>query len=145
MLYTAAQLRGAFAETFLREPGRTLLPLDLLQKKARVRLQITRELKLIKFAGTGLGKLGATAQVVHGGLPYDVPQAWSKALHNLSNGPAKNSYDGIAYNARHDDEAICYALFEHVKDFVVEESRDKELDRDWFWEVADLYGAGIPP
>lgn len=47
VLYTAAQLRGAFAETFLREPGRTLLPLDLIHQKARVRLQITRELKLI--------------------------------------------------------------------------------------------------
>lgn len=28
VLYVAQQLRGAFAETFLREPGRTLLPID---------------------------------------------------------------------------------------------------------------------
>jgi len=33
-----------------------------------------------KLAGPGLAILGATAEVVHGGLPYDDPQAWSKAL-----------------------------------------------------------------
>lgn len=82
---------------------------------------------------------------MHGGDPYDVPQAWSKALHDLSSGRDKISYDGIAYNARHDDEAICYALFEHVKNFAVEVSRDKELDRDWFWQVAELYNVGISP
>ena len=33
VLYAAADLRGAFAETFLRTPGRTLLPLDLIRRK----------------------------------------------------------------------------------------------------------------
>ena len=36
VLYAAADLNGAFAETFLRTPGRTLLPLDLIQRKSRV-------------------------------------------------------------------------------------------------------------
>jgi hypothetical protein len=97
VLYAAEQLQGAFAETFLREPGRTLLPLDLIRRTARVRFQITRKLKLIKFMGNGLARLGATAEVVHGGLPYAVPQAWSKALHDHPTRP-----DGIAYLGRHD-------------------------------------------
>ena len=42
VLYVAADLRGASAETFLREPGRTLLPLDLVARKARVTLRTTR-------------------------------------------------------------------------------------------------------
>ena len=42
VLYTAEDARGAFAETFLREPGRTLIPSDLLARKAYVRLRVTR-------------------------------------------------------------------------------------------------------
>jgi hypothetical protein len=38
VLYAAKRLRGAFAETFLREPGRTLLPADHIAAKARVDL-----------------------------------------------------------------------------------------------------------
>lgn len=141
VLYAAAQLRGAFAETFLRVSGRTLLPLDLIRQKARVRLEVARELVLVKLAGYGLGRLGATAEVVHGGLPYDVPQAWSKALRAHPMKP-----DGIAYYARHDDEALCYALFESESVCVVEDSRDTDiLDRDWFWQLADLYHVGIAP
>jgi len=140
VLYTAAQLRGAFAETFLRDPGRTTIPLDLLVRRARVRLRTTRDLKLIKLAGIGLGRVSATAEVTHGGLPYDVPQAWSKSLHDLAIQP-----DGIAYNARHDDETMCYALFDLAPPCVEEESRHADIDQDWFWEIADLYHVGIAP
>jgi hypothetical protein len=41
------------------------------------------------------------------GKPYDNPQAWSGKLFDHPGG-----FDGIAYNARHDDEALCYGLFE---------------------------------
>jgi hypothetical protein len=141
VLYVAEHLRGAFAETFLRIPGRTLLPLDLIRQKARVRLRVTRELKLIKLSGAGLARLGATAEVVHGGLPYDVPQTWSKALRD----ELPHSPDGIAYNARHDDEAVCYALFEHSSPTVEELSRDVDIDQDWFWKIAELYDVGLAP
>lgn len=49
VLYTAKDARGAFAETFLREPGRTLIPSDLLARKAYTRLRVTRSLVLIKL------------------------------------------------------------------------------------------------
>ena len=80
VLYAALSLAGAFVETFIREPGRTVLPADLLARKAYVRLQVLRPVQLVKLGGPGLARLGATAEVVHGGLPYDVPQAWSAAL-----------------------------------------------------------------
>jgi len=139
-LYASHDLRGAFAETFLRTPGRRLLPLDLVRKKARARIGVTHALTLIKLAGFGLAKLGATAEVTHGGLPYDVPQRWSKALHDLGSQP-----DGVAYNARHDDEALCYALFDRASASVVEESREEDIDQDWFWELAERYGVGLAP
>jgi hypothetical protein len=92
VLYVADDPTGAFAETFLRRPGRTVLDAGLLSLKAYVKLTVTSNLTLIKLAGPGLAKLGATAEVVHGGLPYDVPQTWSKALLEH---PA--DADGIAY------------------------------------------------
>ncbi len=39
---------GAFVETFLREPGRTLLPADLLARKAYILLRTLRPLRLVK-------------------------------------------------------------------------------------------------
>jgi len=45
VLYAAKQTKGAFAETFLRSPGRRLLPVDLIERKGLVRLKLTRLLK----------------------------------------------------------------------------------------------------
>ena len=54
VLYAARELYGAFAETFLRRPGRTLIDADLLGQKAYVRLEITTDLHLIRLAGPSL-------------------------------------------------------------------------------------------
>ena len=113
VLYAAATINGAFAETFLRQPGRQIIPDDLIQAKSLVRLQVLRSLRLIKLAGPGLAKVGATAEVTHGGLPYEIPQAWSAALHAH---PA--DADGIAYSARHGDEAIVDLRARGVEKFI---------------------------
>lgn len=113
VLYAAETANGAFAETFLRQPGRQQIPDDLLSAKACVRLRTTRKLSFIKLMGTGLAPLGATAEVTHGSLPYDVPQAWSAALHEHSVQP-----DGIAHTTRHDDSEVRYAIFERASDGV---------------------------
>ena len=140
VLYVAKTEAGAFAETFLRQPGRTLIPTDFLALKAYARLRVLRPLTLIKFSGPGLGRLGATAEVGHGGKPYDASQAWSKALKAH---PA--DADGIAYTARHDDEELCYALFDGRADPVAAIDRVTDLDQDWFWRIAEPYGLGIAP
>ena len=140
VLYAAATLSGAFAETFLREPGRTLLAADFVAARAYARLRNARGLRLIRLAGPGLARLGATAEIVHGGLPYTAPQAWSAALqaHPVA-------ADGIAYYARHDDEELCYALFDRARTAVREVERDPDLDADWFWQIAAPYGVGFSP
>jgi hypothetical protein len=140
VLYAAKEPAGAFAETFLRTPGRTLIDLEFLQRKAYVRLAASRELRLIRLAGPGLARLGATAEVTHGGLPYDAAQAWSAAL---SGHPV--AADGIAYHARHDDTELCYALFDRSAAAFVEEAREVDLDQDWFWRIAAHYGVGLAP
>jgi hypothetical protein len=140
VLYAARSLRGAFAETFLREPGRTLLAPDFIAKKGYVRLVATRPLRLIRFAGPGLARIGATAEVAHSGPPYDIPQAWSAELHTHS-----ANADGIAYHARHDDEALCFAIFDRASTAIREQDRDLDVDSDWFWEVAEVYGVGLAP
>ncbi len=140
VLYAAKTESGAFAETFLRQTGRTLIPTDQLALKAYARLRVLRPLTLIKFGGPGLGRLGATAEIVHGGKPYDAPQAWSKALKAHPAGA-----DGIAYTARHDDEELCYALFDGRSDPVTAIDRVTDLDQDWFWRIVEPYGVGIAP
>jgi hypothetical protein len=54
--------------------------LDAQSFASAPRIEATLPLMLIKLAGPGLAILGATAEVTRGGLAYDVPQAWSKAL-----------------------------------------------------------------
>jgi hypothetical protein len=140
VLYAAATANGAFAETFLRHPGRRQIPDDLLKRKAYAGLRVRRDLKLIRLSGTGLAPLGATAEVTHGGLPYSLPQAWSKSLHSH---PCVA--DGIAYTARHDETELCYAIFERSRRGVVEAERRTNLDEDWFWELAETYDVGLAP
>ena len=68
------------------------------------------------------------------------PRAWSAALHRHS-----GNYDGIAYNARHDDEALCYAIFDRAADAIGEAERRSDLDAEWFWVIAEPYGVGLAP
>lgn len=140
VLYAARDAHGAFAETFLRQPGRTMIDPGLLATKAYIRMEAAADLTLVKFAGPGLAILGATAEVVHAGLPYDTPQAWSKAIEtNYA------TVHGIAYHARHDDEALCYALFDRCRPLLLEAERRLDLDEDWFWRLALRYHIGLPP
>lgn len=140
MLYAAQEPFGAFAESFLRSPGRRTVDPKLLANKAYVRLRLLRPLRVIDFDGPNLSVLGATAEVVHGGLPYDDPQAWSKALRDH---PV--AANGLAYTARHDPSQLCYALFEDGDPQVEEVDREETLDADWFWNLAERYELGLAP
>jgi RES domain len=140
VLYAAEQTNGAFAETFLRSPGRRLLPDDLIKRKALVVLHSTRPLQLVELHGPGLSILGATAEVTASPPPYDLPQAWSAALHNHP-----GTFDGIAYRARHDNSEICYALFDRSRTAIVVVQRNNNLDADWFYSLLRYYSVGIAP
>jgi RES domain len=139
VLYASATARGAFAETFLRTPGFTLLERGQIQRKGCIRFRVRRQLRMVMLYGPGLARIGATAEVTHGGLPYTIPQRWSSALHAH---PTK--LEGIAYRARHDDDELCYAIFDRVGAHLEEVQRETELlNQNWFYELFDVYGVGL--
>ena len=140
VLYLANTARGAFAETFLRQPGRTLLPPDMIASKALAIMRATQVLRVVRLHGNGLARLGCTAEVTHGGLPYDLPQAWSRALHAHPSRP-----NGIEYHARHDDDELCYAIFDDEHVGLPVEQQEPNLNQDWFYELFDYYGVGLAP
>ena len=139
-LYAAKTTKGAFAETFLRRPGLNLIDAKILVAKAYVKIRVTAPLSLIELTGPGLAILGATAEVTHGGLPYDLPQHWSKALHAH---PCQA--DGIAYRSRHDDNELCYAVFDRASASIAVRNTIKDLDQNWFWKLMDQYSVGLAP
>jgi RES domain len=94
----------------------------------------------ISEVAKGLARLGATAEVIHCGLPYSVPQAWSKELY-----AHPITADGIAYDGRLDSREVCYAIFDRAQGAIEEIERDKNLDADWFWQLATLCGVGLSP
>ena len=103
--------------------------------------ELHRFYKLIhELGGKDLARMGATAEILHSGLPYDVPQTWSKRLHDHPVGA-----DGIAYGGRHDDREPCYAIFARARSAIEEIGRNPSLNEDWFWEIAEAYGMGLAP
>jgi hypothetical protein len=140
VLYVALSASGAFAETFLRTPGRTLLDPDLIAAKAYAELTLTRDLVVMELHGPGAAAIGATAELAHGSPPYELPQSWSKALHGH---PC--AADSLAYRARHNDDEVCLAVFERAASAVAVVRRVESLDVDWFYVLAEEHGIGLPP
>lgn len=88
--------------------------------------------------GPGLARIGATAEVTHGPLPYDLPHSWSRALHEH---PA--AVDGIAYRSRHDDDEVCYAVFDHAQPVTEVERRSDLENDDMFLDLMLRYDIGL--
>jgi RES domain len=140
VLYAAHTMSGAFAETFLRSPGRNIISAKLLSEKGYSILQVKRDLTFLKFSGSGLAVIGATAAISHGSPPYDKPQEWSKQTH--LNFP---QFDGIAYRSRHNDDELCYAIFDRSKSEIAINRTTKDINKKWFWHEADRYYMGFSP
>lgn len=75
--------------------------------------------------------------MTHGGLPYDVAQKWSKVLYDHP-----DAVDGVAYRARHDDDEVCYAIFDHAQPVIEVERRTALPDADFF-QLMVRYGVGL--
>jgi RES domain-containing protein len=136
VLYVSKSRRGAFAETFLRDQP-SLLAVDQVAARAYVRFELQHDMTFVVLLGTGLGRLRVTAEVCSSSPPYDITHAWSEAIHG-----AFPDVSGIAYPARHDNEATSFAVFDRAADAFSEVEREDDIDQDWFWELAASYDVG---
>lgn len=136
VLYVAEELKGAFAETLLRHPGKTLIDQRDIDAKAVSEIKIRSQLNLVKLFGHGLVRVGATATVSSG--DYAISQAWSLALWRHPQKP-----DGIIYRANHDNDQICLALYEHTRKHVRMVKTVPLGSEPFLAELFDHYGVGI--
>jgi hypothetical protein len=137
--YLAEEPYVAFAETFLREPGATLIETADLAARALAEVEVERDLRLVALHGAGLRRLGATAAVCTG--PYVVSRAWALALHGHPSRP-----DGIRYRARHEDDGFAIALFDRAADAIAVTGSAALVLPDRMGDLVawlDRYGMGL--
>jgi hypothetical protein len=140
VMYVAIERRGAFAETFLRNVGSTVIPEAFVDSKACAILPLRRPLRAVRFRGYGLAPIGATATLCSS-PSYEIPQEWSRALH-----AHPDHVDAILYASRHDDEQLCLAVFDRAMDAFSKSVREENLlKQTWFYELMDMYQVGLLP
>jgi len=108
--YFGTTIEVCFAETFLRNPPVRILALDDLTGRAVGTVKVRRDLRLVPLHGANLARLGVTGEVASAG-DYAGSQFWSRAFWEHKDQP-----DGILYRSRHDDSALCVALYDRAKD-----------------------------
>jgi hypothetical protein len=110
ILYVAADVRGAFIETFGRELGRRVIDLDELNARAVARITSLRTLRRVDLTGAGLARIGADARLTsETANRYALSQRWALALFEHSDQP-----DGLLYRSRHDPSRLCAAIFDRA-------------------------------
>lgn len=136
--YLATTMETCFAETFLRNPPVRILSLEDLAERSIATIEVRRELRLVPIHGPGLVRLGVTAEIASSN-DYAVSQLWSRALWQHPDKP-----DGILYRSRHDDSALCVAVYNRAKDGLVV-IRDESLveDAQGLARVLKRYGVGL--
>jgi len=105
-LYVAAALAGAFAETIARQARRRIIGVDYVALRSYSTIAATRPLTLAKLHGNGLLWYGVDAAIA-AAASYKKSRKFALRIHD-----GFPTIDGIAYRARHDNDEICYALFE---------------------------------
>jgi hypothetical protein len=108
--YFGTTLEVCFAETFLRNPPVRIVALDDLDGRSVATVEVRRALRLVPIHGSNLARLGVTAELA-AGSDYVGSQLWSRALWEHIDQP-----DGILYRSRHDDSALCVAVYDRAKD-----------------------------
>lgn len=139
VLYAGLTLRGALAETLLRNPQRLMVAMtDIVGRSVSV-LVSDRPLRIVRLYGTGLQTVGTDNSISTG--PYEPCGLWSDALRDHPDRP-----DGLAYQSRHDSSEICLAIFEKA-DFRLKTQETHPLSsilRD-VAAVLDSYGKSVSP
>jgi hypothetical protein len=109
VMYAAAAIDGAFAETILH--GRTesqIVSRALVQRRAWTELTLQRPLTLMKLYDDGLFWLRTDARI-SAADDYRAPR--KLAIDAYQECPA---LDGLTYRSRHNNGELCYALFGRV-------------------------------
>jgi hypothetical protein len=135
--YLALTPQAAFAETFLRNPGRRLLEASTVEQRALAELVTTHPLSLVCLYGPEMARLRATAEVTHG-PDYANARAWAAALWNHPLSP-----DGILYKSRHDDDEVCLALFDRGEALLEVVSTEPLLRSRWLMPLLSRYRLGL--
>jgi hypothetical protein len=137
--YVALTPEAAFAESFLRNPGRRMLDRTLIAGRAISQLTFDRRIQVIQFHGPGLARVGATAEVSHGPA-YALSRQWSHALWSHPSRP-----DGILYTSRHDDDEHCIALFDRAPEGLHLVSSESLLDTPLLAGLLRRYKVSLDP
>jgi hypothetical protein len=136
--YLGTSLEVCFAETFLRNPPVRILALDDLAARSIATVEVRRDLRLVPVHGSSLARLGVTAELASG-RDYESSQLWSRALWEHSDQP-----DGILYRSRHDDSALCVALYDRAKDsLAVVQDHSLSEDPERLARLLRRYGLGL--
>jgi hypothetical protein len=143
-LYVADSLAVCFAETLLRgdvksqplESGRTFIPESEIATRVVVALD-GAPLRLAIFKGAALKRLGGDARL-SSMVPYDVPQQWSKALHDHPLG-----IDGFIYMSRHVNDREAVVLFERTRKRLTGSVQTRLLEHPDLGHVLDLFEVGM--
>lgn len=136
--YLGTTIDVCFAETFLRNPPVRILSLEDLAGRYIATVEVRRELRLVPIHGSSLARLGVTAEMASGSN-YVGSQLWSRVLWEHAGKP-----DGILYRSRHDDSALCVAVYDRARDGLAI-VRDHSLAED-SQQLARLlrrYGLGL--
>jgi hypothetical protein len=140
VLYAAADLHGAFVETFDHDStGLRVVSLRDLRVRSLARFDPRRPLQLVDLTGAGLIQLGADARLTTG--PYAIAQRWSLAFHDHPDQP-----DGILFRSRRDPSRLCLALFERIANVLAAASLGSLADARNAAILADIlktYGYGL--
>jgi hypothetical protein len=104
VLYVGLNYEAAFVETLLRNPSRKIVDVVDLENRSIEILQNDNSISLVRAHGSGLSRMGTTAELVT--MPYEDSRMWSLDLWHHYSEP-----DGLVYFSRHNPEHFCAAMF----------------------------------
>lgn len=108
-LADAAHPHVAFAERFLRDPKRTLIPEAEIARAAISVVEVDEPIAVVPFHGASLKRLGASAAIAHG--DHRESRLWAQAIHDHPAAPS-----GLRWRSRVDDDGFAVALFQRCRD-----------------------------